>query len=222
MNDHSIIEAKQNTVIRNQVISEKTPFVIYMVSQTMGRYVETENDIEFLIGLEALNEAIDKYDPQKGAFESFAGTVIKNRVRDELRQMSKRQKMITIHEDIEATAGEERLDLMIELNEFSELLKKYRLDFDSMAVKSPAHKDTRIRALKCAARLSKVTAIAAAIQSTLKLPIAMIVKHKLETRRFLYAHQRYVLFASLAFIYQFSQITAWIVEAMGGERDEIL
>ncbi|MBS7526638.1 hypothetical protein KHM83_08115 [Fusibacter paucivorans] len=222
MNNHSIIEAKHNITVRNQVISDKTPFVIYMVSQTMGRYVETENDIEFLVGLEALNEAIDKYDVQKGAFESFAGVVIKNRVLDTLRQSSKHQKTMTFQEDFEVTAVEDQLDLKIELNEFRALLKQYRLDFDSMAVKSPAHRDTRVRALKCAGRLSKMTAIVAAIQSTLKLPIAMLVKQKLETRRFLYAHQRYILFASLAFIYHFSQITSWIDEVIGGERDEIL
>jgi RNA polymerase sigma factor len=222
MNDHSIIEAKQNMAIRNQVILEKTPFVIYMVSQTMGRYVETENDIEYLVGLEALNEAIDRYDIQKGAFESFAGIVIKNRVLDELRKSTKRGKFTSIRDDLEEAAAEETLDLKIELNEFSALLKRYHLDFDSMASKSPTHKDTRIRALTCASKISKVDAIATAIQSALKLPITLVVKHKIETRRFLYAHQHYILFASLAFIYHFTQITAWIHEAIGGERDETL
>ena len=220
MNANSIIEAKENLTLRNEVIIEKTPFVIYMVSQTLGRYVETENDIEYLVGLEALNEAIEKYDPAKGAFESFAGVVIKNRVLDELRKSNRHGHHTQYGVELEELSDLEVLDLKIELSEFNEVLKQYNLSFEKMVNVSPTHQDTRNRALKCASKIASIDELVKEIKSKFKLPIAAIVKRKIDTRRFLYAHQNYILFSSLAYIYHFTQITGWIDEAIGGEQDD--
>lgn len=222
MNDNSVLKAKQDLEFRNQLIIEKTPFVIYMVSQTLGRYVETENDIEFLVGLEALNDAIDKYDPTKGAFESFAGVVIKNKVLDEVRKNARHERNNIYDAQIDDISDADVLDLKIELNEFKEVLDQYQLNFDDMVSASPIHEDTRKRALKCAMTLSEREPIVTEIKAKKKLPISLLVKSKLETRRFLYAHQKYILFSSLAFIHRFTQITGWINEAIGGERDDVL
>ncbi|WP_305217061.1 sigma factor, partial [Klebsiella pneumoniae] len=68
------------------MLTQFTPLVIKIASGLTGRYMQVGRDEEISVGLLALNEAIDRYDPDKGAsFISFASMVISNRLRDYLR-----------------------------------------------------------------------------------------------------------------------------------------
>lgn len=219
MKEITMSEVQNDPNLRNEFIESKIPFVVYIASQTLGRYLETENDIEYLIGLEALNEAIDKFDQAKGNFETFAGTLIRNRIIDEMRKHDA-SKMAKPLEAGDAITDDDAFDLKVELNEFKTILKQYGLDFDKVVTLSPTHLDTRLRALRCAKKVSLISSIVIKIKKTLSLPIRDLLKEKLETRRFLYAHKHYILFSSLAFIHELSIITDWIKEVLGGEHDE--
>jgi RNA polymerase sigma factor len=221
MNEISIFEAQQNKVIRNQLIQEKIPFVIYMATKTLGRYIETENDVEFLIGLEALNDAIDLYDAEKGQFETFAGTMIKHRILDEVKKNANYANHLAYGETLDDVVVQDNTDLKIELSTFKTILRTYNLAFDDMVGASPTHRDTRIRALKASKKTASFQDIIEKIKQYFKLPIPLMVSKKIETRRFLYAHKKYILFSSLAYIHHFSEITSWIDDAIGGEHDEI-
>ncbi len=52
----------------------------------MGRYVCTDNDEEFSIALIAFNEAIEKYNEDRGNFWAFAKLVIESRLKNNLRK----------------------------------------------------------------------------------------------------------------------------------------
>ena len=71
---------------RNKLIEDYIPFIIKTVSKQLNRYIETENSDEFSIGLIAFNEAIEKYNSDKGIFLKFAELVISNRIKDNLRK----------------------------------------------------------------------------------------------------------------------------------------
>ena len=70
----------KSDVIRNQLIESYMPFIVKQVSLNIGRYVQSENDDALIVGMEAFDEALNKYDPNKGSFVNFASVVIKNRV----------------------------------------------------------------------------------------------------------------------------------------------
>lgn len=57
---------------REKIIQEYIPFIIKTISDKMNRYIESENSEEYSIGMEAFNEAIDKYDFSRGSFITFA------------------------------------------------------------------------------------------------------------------------------------------------------
>ena len=81
-----------DTEARQQLLSMYTPMVIRIASGLTGRFMEIGRDEEISIGLLALNEAIDKYDSDRGAsFTSFANLVISNRLRDYLRRQKGRE-----------------------------------------------------------------------------------------------------------------------------------
>ena len=52
----------------DSLIEKHMPFIIKSISDTTGRYVSCENDEEISIGLLAFNEAIERYDNDKGHF----------------------------------------------------------------------------------------------------------------------------------------------------------
>ena len=56
---------------REKLIEEYIPFIIKTISSLTNRYVESENSEEYSIGLEAFNEAIDRYEAKKGSFIAF-------------------------------------------------------------------------------------------------------------------------------------------------------
>lgn len=61
---------------KNSFIKQHIPFIIKTVSQITGQYV-TLNQNEMSIALLAFNEAIDKYEEERGGFLPFAKVVIR-------------------------------------------------------------------------------------------------------------------------------------------------
>lgn len=74
---------------REKIIEEYIPFIMKTVSTVTNKYIESENSEEYSVGLEAFNEAINKYDSKSGNFISFAKIVISSRTKDYLRKTKK-------------------------------------------------------------------------------------------------------------------------------------
>lgn len=71
------VEAKED------MIRGYTPFVLGVASRIAGRYVKLGEDDEASIALIAFNEAIEKYEPERGTgFLSFAALLVKRRLVD--------------------------------------------------------------------------------------------------------------------------------------------
>jgi len=221
MKEKSVLEAKINDEKRNTLIEENISFVVYIVSQTLGRYLQTENDVEFSIGLEAFNNAIDNYDRSKGNFEAFAASVIKNKIIDEMRANQRKPSWITHEDEMANLSDPVDYDLKFEINEYNDVLKGYGLDIEKLAEISPNHRDTRLRAIKCAKLIAEDDRLKAYVIDKKNLPMALISKYKYETRRFAYANRQYILASSLVYINEFNQLSAWINELEGGGSDEI-
>ncbi|QZY54241.1 RNA polymerase sigma-I factor [Crassaminicella profunda] len=150
-----------DTEEREKIIKEYIPFIIKTVSDKLNRYIEAENSEELSIGIEAFNEAIDRYEPKRGNFIGFAELVIKNRIIDELRKSSKHKKTILIsqfeeddneklqkHFSVEDFT--EKITLKEEIKEFEEKLKIFQITFSELVQEAPKHMDTRINGIRIA------------------------------------------------------------------------
>lgn len=80
--------ASRNEKLKNDFITEYRNFILSSASRVLKRSV-TDSDDEFMVAMIAFNEAIDCYDNTKGNFLSFAYTIIRNRLIDELRRNSR-------------------------------------------------------------------------------------------------------------------------------------
>src|SRR4029079_10454095 len=78
---------------RNQLLKDYMPFVAKSASQATGRYIRQGQDDEFSVALTAFNEAIERYDVERGTnFLGFADTVIKRRLIDYFRSKQAKQR----------------------------------------------------------------------------------------------------------------------------------
>src|SRR5690554_6234293 len=74
---------------RDKIIANNVSIVSKVYYKLTGRNLSSSED-EYSIGLSAINEAIDKYDENKGAkFSSFCHTVIRGRMVDYFRKKQK-------------------------------------------------------------------------------------------------------------------------------------
>lgn len=145
---------------REDLLRELEPQAFRIASKISKRLI-TKHDDEFAITLEALNEAINKYDPEhQSAFMSFAYLVIHGRLVDYFRQQKKHTNQVpltssdsyeeeTHHPGVISRSqeqfNEDELAQMrrLEIAWFRQLLAQYDITFSDLAKKAPKHRDTR-------------------------------------------------------------------------------
>jgi RNA polymerase sigma factor FliA len=98
MNNNDLwIDFKKNPgpILRRQIISNYMNLVYYVIhhSKLSPNYILDERDF-FQYGIEGLNEAIDRFDPEYGTkFETYAIRRIRGKIIDELRKLQGKMKM---------------------------------------------------------------------------------------------------------------------------------
>lgn len=160
--DDTVIKAKENDMLRNEIISDYRPFIRSVAKKTFTRYLEYGHDDELSVAMIAFNESIDSYVPEKGHFLPFSAWVIKRRLIDYIRK-TKNDFMIipleTEHDDeiddpvhfnqLDHIAIMEYKDAMeaelrrVEIQEYLKLLSVYDISLDDMYKQSPKHTQTK-------------------------------------------------------------------------------
>ena len=169
---------------REQFISEYTPFIIKTITEIINRYIETENDDEYSIGLQAFNEAITKYDSNKGKFLSFAKLLIRNRIIDFLRKETPSKSNIYFEDTQDADEYlasshiaddfTESYGIRQELEQFQRELKLFDILIDDLVQESPKHIDSRINAVKIARHIVENKDIKQQLYDKKKMPVKKI------------------------------------------------
>ena len=82
---------------REALIRRYAPFAMRVASGVTGGYVEMGRDDEASVALMAFNEAIDSYDPSRGAsFLGFVQAVVRRRLIDHYRKNRSRQREVSL------------------------------------------------------------------------------------------------------------------------------
>jgi RNA polymerase sigma factor len=233
--DHMLRLAQQGEhSIRGELIQHYRPFIIRVTSHICKRQIFW-NDDEASIGLIAFNEAIDRYNGSYGkSFESFAQTVIHNRLIDQFRKNSKTVKTeslwVSDHDEMELSHAEiassiaafedqeSANELVEELQNFRETLKGYGIRFDELEESSPDHRDTRIQLIRIAKDFSKYPFLLDQLEKTKKLPLRDMLDYVAVSKKTLERNRKYLI--SLILIYssdEFRRIRSTISFAELGE-----
>ncbi|MCG0276208.1 MAG: RNA polymerase sigma factor SigI [Thermosediminibacteraceae bacterium] len=197
----------------SRLIEEYKPFIASVVEKYVGRRVEYGVDDELSIAMIAFNEAIQKYDIEKGNFLSFARNVIKNRLIDYYRRERKNvENLVYIgqneegHEECEQEIGVEesiKKHMEEEISEYRRLeileikkeLAKWGLAFSDVAKSSPKQEGTRRIYLQVIDYIMSSPEILNTIKQKKYLPVEKIEKGTKISRKKIERGRNYIIAA---------------------------
>ncbi len=198
-----VLRIQQGEESPNPLISEYIPFIKSSVYKSTGRHISKESD-EMSIGLLAFNEAINSYNPQRGAFLSFANWVIKRRIIDYLRKTEKHRKE-TNFADLSEKQHNEILEfeannyytienpLKLEIDALSLKLKEYHIVLEDLVLVSPKAHKTKNACIKTVKYILEHPEVYAKMQKHYRLPIKNIEINLKIPRKLLNRHRKYII-----------------------------
>lgn len=196
--------------LRNQLIGDYTPFVVKVLSEVKGGYLDVSNDEEYAIGLEAFNEAIDRFDPERGNFLSFARLVIESRVRNYWHKERRH-----VHESFEGVDVASSMDadeaaLREEIEAFEKVLSRFGLTFENLVEASPRHRDTRQRAKEIGLKAAGEDDLVHHLYEKLRLPVTAIAERFFVSVKIVKRSKRLIMAVMIVVVEKFSSILEWL------------
>lgn len=192
-----ILEIQQgDAVLRNEILEEYQPYIKSVLSKVLNEFIGKEHEY-FSIGLVAFNEAIDRYDINKGKFLSFAAVVIKSRLIDELRKRNKLEAREVEGEEelkvIESPGFEKRLEDQMEIEAFKLRIEAFGFDLETLIDTAPRHEKTRETAIEIARVLYEDEELRNTFLKTEKLPAQGLKKKAGASRRVLQRSRNFII-----------------------------
>lgn len=215
---------------REDLLRQYTPLVLRVGSQVSGRYLQVGRDEEVSVGLLALNEAIDRFDPDRGAsFISFAEIVIKRRLIDYYRRQ-KGQGEIPLSE-LETEDDEGNLLTTVEHNEaidryareqeaenrkheiirYTKRLAEFGIKFSELVEICPKHEDARERAIEAARLVATNPLFTQHMLTKKELPLKQLEDQVGVSRKTLERQRKYIIAVALIMVEDFYHLKRYIV-----------
>lgn len=215
---------------REALISEYIPFIIKTISKVTNRYVEIENHDEYSIGLQAFNEAIDKYEAQKGNFIKFAELIIRSRMIDYQRKETVPYHLVSTDQQeddssclqiVDKQDFTERYDIQEQITRLEELLKEMGILFSDLVDESPKHRDTRLNCIRVARAIVQNDELKLPIYQKKMLPLSAIVKRENVSQKFLKGNRKFIIATVLILDSQLDLLKDYISDIERGQSDVI-
>ncbi|WP_018130826.1 RNA polymerase sigma factor SigI [Effusibacillus pohliae] len=215
--------------VRNRLLENYIPFIAKSASQATGRYIEPGVDDEFSIALSAFNEAIDRYNQERGNFLSFADTVIKRRLIDFYRSQATRTKDIPFsdfdmddEEDhvVNYVEVQKSIDLHLqqmetesrqeEILRFTEWLAEFDISLEELVELSPKHADARQNAMEVARIIANDGELRDYLLEKKSLPLKLLSSRISVSRKTVERQRKYIIAISLILIGEFEMLQDYI------------
>ncbi|TFB22145.1 RNA polymerase sigma-I factor [Filobacillus milosensis] len=213
LEDHVLAVQSGDEETRHHLLSDYQPFIATCVSKVCKRYIDPERDDEYSIGLLAFNEAIEAYSKDKGSsFLSFARLVITRKVIDYIRTESKEISFVSLDHTEEDEEGNQtshwqltnvakekhREDELawyrqVEIEEYNQKLKEFKLSFTELANVSPKHQDAKKSSQQVAHQIFKHKEIKDYVLTKKRLPIKKIVPLVDVSKKTIERNRKYIL-----------------------------
>jgi len=189
---------------KNNLIQEYIPFIKKVISNQIRSYVQVENDDSFSTGLIAFNEAIEKYNENKGNFLTFASIVIKSRLIDQLRKDSRRCKEVLtsqLQDEDEAypeniiavDSFEAKLETKLDFAALVKNMKDFGVSLHDLINEAPKHEDTRIMAIKIGNHVFENRELCEKLLRTKNLPTSDIMRDLKTSKKVIQRSRKFII-----------------------------
>ncbi|MDK6804666.1 hypothetical protein [Aerococcus sp. UMB7834] len=201
---------------RNALIQEHFGFIIKTVSEITGRYVEVGNDDALNVALMAFDEAISRYDEDRGHFLAFCKLVIKSRVLTHLKGEGKDQQDVSLDDlqELGFDPVDERpaaqTDMKVEIEAWKEDLADFEITLEQLADESPKHRDTRERAIDISEASSKKRVITDHLFTKKRLPIRKMSRTFDVTEKVIKGSKTFIISVIVIFVKEYRALLDWI------------
>lgn len=202
----------------NELIENHMPFIIKSISDVTGRYVSCENDEELSIGLLGFNEAIDRYDNEKGHFLSFAKLVISSRIKNYLKsenrhQHSSLEELVDKGLEIRDEYLEQKEDnslLVEEINRLKSEISSFGFTFEDLVNEAPKQQATRQNAISLSERISQEEEFTSFMYLKKRLPIKRIVLKYSVTEKVIKRSKKFIISVVIIIDKNLGTLKNWI------------
>lgn len=224
---------------REDLLGRYTPFALKVAARVTGAYVRMGQDDESSVALVAFNEAIDSYDPERGAsFLGFAEAVIRRRLIDHYRQgRAKRHEvpssLLGGLDDAEGDATgeavaaglaavqrdraewshrdqEDNAERREEVGRYREMLAIYGITLAELVRLSPRHDDARKRAIEAARALAARPELVESLRRRGELPLKDLAGLAGLSRKTLERQRKYIIAVALILTEDLPQLEAYL------------
>ncbi|NPV69175.1 MAG: sigma-70 family RNA polymerase sigma factor [Firmicutes bacterium] len=175
-----ISRIKEDRRLRDSFLESHREFVRRYASFVSHRPLNWENDDELSVGLIALNDAIDSYDPRAGVgFLSYAKVLIRRRLIDQFRKSAALDVEGPLEDDMRVAArtapdDEERLERAYEMSCFEQRMAEFGITLNDLVRNSPSHRPTRQTLMQVALAAYRCPEIVQRLRTTGQLPLKEI------------------------------------------------
>lgn len=194
----------------DELFRQQRPFIYKTTKRICKRNVDWDKDDELSIALIAFHEAVEKYEPGKGAhLLTFAHKVIQQRLIDYFRK-EERHHHLPIdaekdEEEVEVSKIErdkamddhlrkqEQQEMAATLAEFEERLTEFGISMEDLVDASPKHRDTRDNLLELAKIISHEDDLLSSLKEKKRLPVKEVVKRVKVSRKVLERGRKYLI-----------------------------
>ncbi|MBO6137324.1 MAG: hypothetical protein J6O71_01810 [Lachnospiraceae bacterium] len=208
------VKAKNDPGERNRFLQDNEQHILRLTGKITHSSV-TRSDDEWAIALSAVNEAIDRYDSDRGDFWNLAAVLIKNRITDEYRRTSRYAERPVDPEAFDGNTNEESGDLAAELevsdnsyvmpdstlkdeiDALEEELKAYNISFFELEESSPKAVKTRNACAEVIKSIFLPPPLVQALKRLRKLPVKDIIKRSGISVKLIDKHRKYLVTSTL-------------------------
>lgn len=205
-------ESKENSS-RDRILLEYSPFVLSEVAKVATSRHISKNDYEYSVGLSALNEALDKYDFDKGTFMNYAAIVIRSRVLDYIKGEKKHGDYLPLQGDEVLNVEDKSYshsELKDEVLRLREVLSEFKIDIEDIVDDSPKHEITKLEISNLGKMLAADEKVLKFIYEKKRLPIVEIVNKYKVSKKVLNYHKKFIIFVVVIFAEGLTDVASYI------------
>lgn len=192
--------------LRDFLVEYYYNYILSIVTKMIGRPAKSTD--EFSIGLQAFNEAIDRFDEKKNvSFLYFAGLVINRRIIDYIRKSTRfhaeypftyfeardNESCIERYAKEQSQTFTDKLEIQEEILQFKKDLLNYGITFEDLVRLAPKHLDTKLLCILVAKKLIESTKLSEKLVMDKKLPMVELLSVCNLNRKTIENHRKYII-----------------------------
>lgn len=219
-----INKIRNNIDQRNNFIIKYKNFILASASKASGKRI-TESDDEYSTALSAFNDAITKYEDDKGDFFNFAALIIKRRIIDEHRKQNNHSIPFSSlsftnnngeTEEFETEGAKDiKSDAAIEIDCLKHDLSKFGLSLFDLPECSPKSQKTKSAVYKVLTFILNNETAKSTILNNNELPAKLICENTLSKPKLLERHRKYIIAATVILTGDYPIISSYIHNLKG-------